>query len=39
MQPFAVLVTGLTSFTGFGFVVIWLAMQGLSLSQTEKPAN
>lgn len=34
--PFAVLVKGLTSFTGFGFVVIWLAISRASLCRRQK---
>lgn len=34
--PFAVLVRGLTSFTGFGFVVIWLAISWASLCRRQK---
>lgn len=34
--PFAVLARGLTSFTGFGFVVIWLAISWASLCRRQK---
>ena len=36
MHAFAVLVRALTSFTGFGFVVIWLAISWASLCRGQK---